>query len=136
MRVVFAGASQTNVRLYFVGKPDSIEFAGVLDDHSEYGGLYRIGYNVRSSPPALGLSYRIFRAINDTSLPQQMDILAGAAALHFQYYGDVDGEGTLKWSPNWIDRDTLPKLVSLTVDFKPGDKRHWPPLVIAVETAN
>jgi general secretion pathway protein J len=61
-------------------------------------------------------------------------LLEGVESISIAYLELVErGDGTmeLNWRNEWLDRDALPALVRVRVDFGPGDSRLWPELVVA-----
>lgn len=52
-------------------------------------------------------------------------LLRHVAAVRFSYFG-ADG-----WSTNWTKAGAMPSLVRVHVEFRPGDGRLWPDLIVA-----
>ncbi len=55
--------------------------------------------------------------------PVETELVGNVAALQASYYSDG-------WQSGW-NQERLPSLVRLRVVFPPGDRRHWPDIVIA-----
>lgn len=52
-------------------------------------------------------------------------ILRNVAAVRFSYFGDGG------WTDTWRNAKTMPQLVRVHVEFKAGDRRVWPDLIVA-----
>lgn len=57
-----------------------------------------------------------------------MERLAG---LEFRYFGAPAKGAPAIWLPAWTRIDRQPDLIEVRIAFPPGDRRRWPPLVVA-----
>src|SRR5262249_55925086 len=55
-------------------------------------------------------------------------LIDNVARVAIRYYGAPERSGELRWFDNWEGQTTLPKLVTVDVQFPIGDPRTWPPL--------
>jgi general secretion pathway protein J len=138
----FRWKKMQNQPLAFTGAADSLRFAAPLVSHVGQGGLFWMQLSLQDA----GDTHRLVlsRAVPDadaTSYPEFAEedktILADdIAELKFSYFGpqsDMIDPATQKpsdraWQDQWVDRRTLPLLVSIEV--KPRIGAPWPRLVI------
>ena len=52
-------------------------------------------------------------------------LIDNVTRLALRYYGSPERGGEPKWSDNWEGQTTLPKLVTVDVQFPSGDPRTW-----------
>ncbi len=137
---------QTGNTLQFIGQQVSVDFDGDPPDNEAPDAMQR--YRLRLERSGDLMLYRL-TSLNDTidrnnaavTGWQSTRLVSGARALSISYYGRqpalAPSSGTLSgWRTNWSNRDVLPVLVSIRVDFPAGDKRSWPDLVIRLLAAN
>ncbi|BCM84463.1 prepilin-type N-terminal cleavage/methylation domain-containing protein [Methylobacterium indicum] len=60
-------------------------------------------------------------------------VLGRIAGLGIRYYGAPSDGARPVWLTAWSRADRAPLLVEIQVAFPPGDRRRWPPLLIALE---
>jgi general secretion pathway protein J len=127
-------------RVYFEGLSNSILFVGHLPAHRGGGGLQflQVDADDRETTSALILSYRnawpevAFERATDSSEWRRTLLMRDVSDVRFRYFGSDDEEQPPAWSDSWVDRQNLPSLVEVAVDFTDG--RSWPALSIAVRT--
>lgn len=137
---------QTGNTLQFNGQQVSVDFDGDPPDSDAPDAMQR--YRLRLERSGDLMLYRL-KSLNDTidrnnsavTGWQATRLISGAHALSISYYGPrpalASSLGTLSgWRTNWSNRDVLPLLVSIRVDFPFGDKRSWPDLVVRLLAAN
>lgn len=121
-----------------------VDTRGNSDDFSFYGPP--LDY----AAPAALRRYRILRAASGDLLLLQADsldpsvsldtrvmngwspmtLLSGTAALTIDYFGEDPVAAGSRWQTSWFARRQPPALVRVRVAFPPGDRRHWPDLVL------
>jgi general secretion pathway protein J len=69
------------------------------------------------------------------STTQQKTLLAGAASIAIDYFGQLRSETRAQWHDRWIEQPALPQLLRIQVRFSEGDSRLWPDLVVAPRIA-
>ena len=147
---------QTGNSIDFTGTPRGVEFDGEPPGNGAPDSLQR--YRLRLERNGDLMLYRL------NSLTDSIDkrdpavlgwtatrLISGAGALSIRYFGpQPDLTGRLRtqaaaqftanagpaWQENWTNRNVLPVLVRLTLDFPAGDKRTWPDLVVRLRAAN
>lgn len=62
-------------------------------------------------------------------------LLDGVASLRLRYFGAPRATEPAIWRDRWADANALPAAVEVTVAFRDGDPRHWPPLIVAPRLA-
>ena len=68
-------------------------------------------------------------AIDPNKPDENMILLQGAQSLDLAYYG-ASPKGDIGWQLGWINRLVLPRLIRIHVEFRPGDPRQWPDMLI------
>ncbi len=58
-------------------------------------------------------------------------LMERVAGLAFRYFGAPAKGLPPVWLPAWTRADRQPDLIEVRVAFPPGDRRRWPPLVVA-----
>ncbi len=59
-------------------------------------------------------------------------LLAGVAGLAIRYFGAAAEGAQPAWYGVWTSSDRLPRLVEIQIALAPGERRRWPPLLIAL----
>ncbi len=137
---------QTGNTLDFSGNEFSLEFDGEPPDNAAPAAFQR--YRLRLERSGDLTLYRL-SSLNETVDKRQPEVigwnatrlLSGASAFSVRYFGpEANGAGgagvVSRWQPRWSNRNVLPLLVSLRLDFPSGDKRSWPELVVRLRAAN
>ena len=138
----------------FVGHENAIEFLGPPPAQSLVGGIY--AYRLAAEPGTGGtrlvLEWRIrppqpsrvrTRVTNAEPAEQDklqashevvlLDHLGGA---EFAFFGPPEDGGKSTWRNDWQNATTLPQLVRVKVDFRQGDGRRWPELLVEPRIAS
>ncbi|WP_298167188.1 prepilin-type N-terminal cleavage/methylation domain-containing protein [Novosphingobium sp.] len=137
---------QTGNTVEFVGNQFGLEFDGKPPGNASPDALQR--YRLRLERGGDLMLYRI-STLDETVDRRQPDVtgwtatrlLSGVSSLSVRYLGSPDGRFAgaglpPQWQLQWSSRDVLPSLVSLRIEFPPGDRRAWPDLVVRLRVAN
>jgi len=62
---------------------------------------------------------------------EQVVILKNIQNLQFAYFGSDDFSGEAVWQTEWLEKDKLPRLVSIDVELSNGE--IWPQVVVALK---
>lgn len=130
----------------FTGNQFGLEFDGQPPGNAGPDAFQR--YRLRLERGGDLMLYRI-STLNETVDRRQQEetgwtatrLLSGVSTMSVRYFGPqasrFAGAGIPPpWQLQWSGRDVLPSLVSLRVEFPPGDKRSWPDLVVRLRAAN
>jgi general secretion pathway protein J len=137
---------QTGSTVDFSGTDFSVDFDGAPPDNAAPDAFQR--YRLRLERSGDLMLYRL-NTLNETVDKRQPEVtgwtatrlLSGANAFSVRYFGpeanSAVGAGVVsRWQQRWSNRNVLPLLVSLRLDFPSGDKRSWPELVVRLRAAN
>lgn len=130
----------------FAGDQFGLEFDGAPPGSAAPDAYQR--YRLRLERSGDLMLYRI-STLDETVDRRQPDVtgwtatrlLAGVSMLSVRYLGPQTGRlagtgGPQQWQLQWSNRDILPSLVSLRIEFPPGDRRSWPDLIVRLRAAN
>ncbi|MCU0838021.1 MAG: prepilin-type N-terminal cleavage/methylation domain-containing protein [Rhodospirillales bacterium] len=119
----------------FEGLPDGVRFVGPAPAAVLGGGLYRLAFGVIGQD---GVGQLIFawqpqtpEAERDPEAATSRVLLDGIARARFAYFGTARDDDAAQWHDRWQNQPTLPMIVSVQVEFQPGDRRVWPQLLVA-----
>jgi general secretion pathway protein J len=120
----------------FLGKGEEVFFLASLPAHQGSGGLYvfRLWHDRSRIPGKLRLEWRAYRpdgAADSGKAAGTALLLEDISELSLSYHGRAAAGEVPRWTPIWTDAKRLPDLVRLEVRFPDGDRRYWPPLVVA-----
>lgn len=68
-------------------------------------------------------------AIDPNKPDENLILLKGTQSLDLAYYGPSP-KGDIGWQLIWLNRSALPRLIRIHVEFRPGDPRQWPDMLI------
>jgi general secretion pathway protein J len=112
----------------FVGNSDKVSFLSPADDVQDARPLQR--YELAVDPGG----NLILSAADDASRKSEMRpksiLLSGVEAISISYYGRASAGAGVGWQPEWRSRPNFPGLISIHVEFSPGDRRFWPDLLV------
>lgn len=122
--------------LIFEGRPEGIRFLGPAPAAAMPGSLYQftLATEGEAEGKRLVLSLQPMHAFVSSTASQQtfrVVLLDGISDARFAYFGETPESGTPVWLSEWEDGLGLPLLISVQVQFKPGDPRVWPQLIVA-----
>ncbi|HEY5072441.1 MAG TPA: type II secretion system protein [Caulobacteraceae bacterium] len=120
------------------------ESAPYVDFSGSAGGLEFLAPPADADRPAPLRRYRlvlttagelVLSSISDVVAPQtaaasNQVLLSNVRQVDLAYFGAADPDQTRMWRPSWLRQPVPPELVRLRLSFEPGDRRHWPDLVI------
>lgn len=119
---------------YFNGEPDKMLFLAPspqygLDDYLYIYELYK-----HKSGDTYNLSLRYLPASSHFSgtvktTDKHVELVRDVKNLKFNYYGPTGLTGGLVWHDAWLNRDVLPLLVSISIEFA-DEKQTWPTLIV------
>ena len=94
------------------------------DDDGVHLGVEWYPYDPEGSPPA------------DIPDERRARLIENIDAVQFAYFGAGEPDAEPEWVDQWIERETAPLLVRLTVSFDDADRRYWPELIVRVPTTS
>jgi general secretion pathway protein J len=107
----------------FHGLPDSCRFLALSEGEAQWGGLIltEIGLS-EGAEDEVALWNRVFRPAEDFKQPRaslrRVSLLRDAVYFRLSYFGQLENGRPPVWTDRWIDRLTLPQLVSVRVAGK------------------
>lgn len=123
----------------------SLGFVSSYSPAGQFGGIYfvQLGLQARSDGYFdLFETRSLFRTAAQPGTAATIQpgirspLLPAIADIRFQYYGQAEEGEPPSWSTSWTARTKLPQLVSVQINFPPGDRRSWPTFVVAVPSSN
>lgn len=137
---------QNNNAVDFFGNQFGLEFDGQPPDNAAPDAFQR--YRLRLERNGDLMLYRI-STLDQTIDRRQREVtgwtaqrlLTGVSSLSVRYLGPgtgpLAGTATLPaWQLQWSNRDVLPSLVSVRIEFPAGDRRSWSDMVVRLRAAN
>jgi general secretion pathway protein J len=138
--------AQTSNTVDFSGNQFGLEFDGQPPDNAAPDAYQR--YRLRLERGGDLVLYQI-STLNETIDRRQPEVtgwtatrlLSGVSTFSVRYLGPgadrlAAADAPSAWQLRWSNRDVLPSLVSLRIEFPPGDRRSWPDLVVRLRAAN
>ncbi len=103
-----------SARIAFRGERHGIEFLTPIENAPLGGGLYRVG--VSAEPSRLSMRLVPYSPSRDspTQGTTQRDLIGDLKQGEFRYFGPGE-PGAAAWHESWIDRDSLPLLIEITL---------------------
>jgi general secretion pathway protein J len=120
----------------FDGQPDGVSFVAPAPAAVLGGGLYRLTFAVVEHEGAGRLMFALqpltaeAEASPETATMTRV-LLDGIERARFAYFGLAGDAEEATWYDRWENQAELPKLVSVQIEFGPGDRRVWPQLLVA-----
>ncbi len=68
-------------------------------------------------------------AIDLDKSDENLILLKGVQSLDLAYFG-TSPKGDIGWQLGWLNRLVYPRLIRIHVEFRPGDPRQWPDMLI------
>lgn len=128
--------------LDFSGRPDTIDFIGPVADRAAPDALQH--YRLRRDPDGdlvlLALSTldpRVDPHARQSRGWTALTLMSGCTQIAIRYFGQnhlVAAEHAV-WQAEWSQRNSLPMLVRISIEFADGDRRRWPDLVVHPQAA-
>ncbi len=105
----------------FQGTPEACRFISLSEGGAQWGGLLltEIGGDASGGGPELAVWTQAFRpapgfAVNRDVMRKTV-ILKGVASFELSYFGVLEQGKPPVWTPNWIKRANLPKLIRVKI---------------------
>ena len=122
----------------FRGTAEELRFAGPLPEHLG-AGIYLMQLTLAEGGAEgerrdLVLRWQPLDPAGDSPErppePDERVLVEGVEALELAYFGALDPREPADWWPEWTEQDAFPGLVRVQLRFAPGDRRHWPELIV------
>ncbi|MGI9505370.1 MAG: hypothetical protein ACR2RE_20215, partial [Geminicoccaceae bacterium] len=118
----------------FIGEPESLRLASSMPE-SLGQGLFLLDLTLRPSEEEnrahdLVLGWSGFPAAPADARAERM-ILDDVAGMTIAYYARSDEDPNGRWYPSWRGQNLLPELIRVDLQFPPGDRRQWQPLIVS-----
>jgi general secretion pathway protein J len=125
-----AGRDTDGRRPPFVGEPERFAGTVLADRRTERGGAVRqTVWAVRRGDGTVDLVEA--RSLGSEAGTRPPEVLVSRAAnVRLRYFGAGLAAPQPGWFLAWTRRDRLPSLIEISLDFPPGDRRRWPPLLV------
>jgi prepilin-type N-terminal cleavage/methylation domain-containing protein len=124
-------SGQSKPVVAFNGEESRLALITASDGTLETGGLYSATLEMRLHGDGLAdfvTSRKTLRAISSSNIGVEL-LLAEIGSLHFRYFGEAEGETSPSWQTRWVNRETLPGLVEVTISMPTGRGQFWPELI-------
>lgn len=121
-------------RIDFDGSKEAISFLGSAPIAASAGGRFRLKVFVEHQQSRTDLIMSAKPELadpQDASMARRTVLLSDIEDAEFSYFGLAAGERNEKWQDSWGRRSDIPRLVRIRVEFRSGDGRSWPELLIA-----
>jgi general secretion pathway protein J len=134
---VTLGLPEEDPPVLFQGSGEALLFVAPLPSHRGIGGshVFTLAVEGEGGDAQLMLRWHLFRAdVAGQPLFDPKDsspLLTGIDAIALSYFGRTAPDAPPQWLGRWDGSLGLPELVRIQVLFPPGDRRHWPDLVVA-----
>lgn len=129
-------ATDADAVMSFTGGRDSLMFIAPLPVHRGIGGshLFHLAESERNGRSDLTLAWSLFRPELLTTGPSTLEagttLLENIAGFELSYFGALLPGQAPQWWDAWDLNDGEPQLVRVRVEFRPGDLRRWPDLIV------
>jgi general secretion pathway protein J len=113
----------------FYGNGSTLVFLAPPRDAQSPQGLrrYRLWLNGQGN---LVLSSASDLAIDPNKPDENLTLLKGVQSLDLAYFGATPKGDSIGWQLGWLNRLVFPRLIRIHVEFRPGDPRQWPDMLI------
>lgn len=121
----------------FQGEEQQLQFVAAMPASASRLGLQLFILSLETSAEDKGLDLRVDikpffpQAEAEEWGEEQVVILKNIQNLRFGYFGVDDLNGESVWQNEWLEKHTLPKLVSIDVELTNGEV--WPQVVVALK---
>lgn len=124
--------------LVFAGRSDDLTFVTLSEGETQFGGLILMRLGVDNGPKG-----KVLRLWTDVFRPQAAwasavgrvaseDVIDGVTSLRIEYFGPSVKSASDSWQSEWLDRDRLPKMISLQITGQHGARRYALPVIVAL----
>jgi len=101
----------------FEGRPNGCRLVALNEGGAQFGGL--ILTEIADEGGAIGLWSRVFRnsewQLGGRGGAPGVTALNGAAYFRLSYFGELERGKPLAWTDNWVERDSLPLLIRVSL---------------------
>jgi hypothetical protein len=124
-------SGQPKPTVAFNGEESRLALITASDGTLETGGLYSATLEMRPHGHELADFVTSRRPLRATSPSYNGDelLLENIGSLQFRYFGAAKGETSPSWQTQWVNQETLPDLVQVTISMPSGTGRFWPELI-------
>ena len=118
----------------FQGSINQLQFVAAMPASAGRLGLQLFSINLQPGKTGegseLSVDIKPFFSINENEEWQdaQIVILNGIQALRFGYYGPDEDDEDSEWHDEWMEKQALPKLVSIDIELINGEV--WPQVIV------
>lgn len=134
---LFVNRPRERVRIGFDGGPSAVDFISFVPSDLGLGGLYRmqLAWTGTAESGDLVLTQQRIAVGSDgpraVAEPESRVLVSDARKIRLAYFAVPEGDREPRWQPTWSQTDVLPTLISVVLEFRPGDKREWPEMIVA-----
>lgn len=123
----------------FQGRSQALQFIGEFPASAERGGLQLFTLEFKADPDAIEQTPSLIEVTvtpffpsrdNETLAKEEVTLIKHVAHFELSYFG-ADQEGDLSWQSEWLDKDTQPQLIKISLAKENG--LYWPDMVIALK---
>lgn len=135
--VIAAGADADAGEIgLFEGGGQGLRFLGPAPAAAMPGSIYQFALQAEGDDERkqLVLSVRPLQALGEKAKSRDTSrvvLLDDVRRIRFAYFGEAPEGDTPAWLSAWEDGQGLPLLISVQIEFRPGDPRVWPQLIVA-----
>jgi len=124
-------SGQSRPAVAFNGEESRLALITASDGTLETGGLYSATLEMRPRSDGLADFVTNRRPLRATTPSYSGDelLLEGIGSLQFRYFGEANGETSPSWQTQWVNQETLPELVEVTISMPSGTGQFWPELI-------
>ncbi len=125
----------------FQGRSQALQFIGEFPASAERGGLQLFTIEFKADPDAIEQTPSLIEVTvtpffpsrdNESLSKEEVTLIKQVAHFELSYFG-TDQEGDLSWQTEWLDKDTQPKLIKISLAKENG--LYWPDMVVALKIA-
>jgi prepilin-type N-terminal cleavage/methylation domain-containing protein len=130
--IMVKASGQPKPVVAFNGEESRLILITASDGTLETGGLYSATLEIRPRGDGLAdliTSRRLLRATSPSDSRDEL-LLADIGSLQFRYFGQATGETSPSWQAQWVNKETLPYLVQMTISMSSGKGQFWPELIV------
>lgn len=127
-------APRDNKTFSFQGNKQSLQFVSVFPASAGRSGMQLFSI-AQDKENALKVTLTPFFPTNEGEAWQQEEavVLKQVTDFSLAYFGDADGQGEYRWHEQWLEKNTQPSLVKITISTENG--LFWPDMIIAIKIA-
>ena len=125
--------------IWFEGEPSAVSFVAPTPAELGLGGLYwsTLQLVTDGNSRRLVQKQRLFRPKDENAFTENeeeiIELVNGLQNIEIAYFGPDRPNSTPKWEESWHNKQVLPSLIRIRVNFPEGAERSWPDLVVALK---